>query len=489
MEAVLEQDLFKYLILRNEDSTSERELVLKNISIFLSRVTSNIFTNEYYVLYEAMTKARKYGTVLTYNQTYQIIINNIDSLITRKEIVAEEFVENTGDRQTVKETLAELVMSTYVELQSLRVNDSGDLSLSVDLYLKSWGTEEMQKVIAVQHEITSNGKKIGHKHLHGLEDANQYYTENYTKIRQMVFDEISESRNVIRTDTMSMQDVKALFSEESINRGVARTGISLIDDNLNDFRVGDLVSIMGQPGAGKTRFTANIMYNGLMKKSNVLWYPLEGSGLQAFSLMVARHIIEKFEDRTDLDDKNIYDQSYPEHLGELVDTAIHDLLRNPEYGKLNIRNVPLYDDEVMGELEAQWDDGFHFDILCIDYISLVASKTNEPAAVYLSRLVKTLKTQSMNFKNSGFLLLLPHQLTKEVIQSLIRGEDTTIVGSSDTSEIIKSSDIAFSLFRTEEQIMQEKITVYFTKMRFVKSMPPAEILALHGKCYFADNPE
>jgi hypothetical protein len=489
VEAVTEHDLFKYLVLRNEDSAQERALVLKNIAVFSSRMTTNIFFNEYYVLYEAIMKAKKYGTVLTYNQLYQIIINNIDSLIARNEIIADEFTENVSDRQVVKETLADLVMTTYEELKSLTVNDHGELNLSLELYLNSWGVEELKKVIAVQHEINAGGKKIGNKFLQGIEESNIYYQENYGKIKQLVFNAVIETRNVIRTDTMSMQDIKGLYGQESINRGVASTGINAVDDHLNDFRIGDMITIMGQPGAGKTRFTANIMYNALMKGNNVLWYPLEGSGLQAFSLIVARHIIEKFEDRSDLDDKNIYDQSYPENLGEMVDTAIQDLLRNPEYGKLNIRNIPLYDDEVMFELEKEWDEGFHFDVLCIDYISLVMNKKNEPPTLYLSRLIKTLKTQAMSFKNHGFLLLLPHQLTKEVIQSLIRGEDTTIVGSSDTSEVIKSSDISFSLYRSEDQILQDKITVFFTKTRFSRPLPPTEVLALHGKCYFSDVPQ
>lgn len=488
MEAVREHDLFKYLVLRNEDSAQERALVLKNISVFNARMTTNIFYNEYYVLYEAILKAKKYGTVLTYNQLYQIIINNIDSLITKNEIIADEFTENVSDKQVVKETLADLVMTTYEELRGLKVNDHGDLSLSIDLYLKSWGTEELKKVIAVQHEINAGGKKVGNKFLNGIEESNTYYQENYGKIKQLVFNEVIETRNVIRTDTMSMQDIKGLFGQESINRGVASTGVVAIDDALGDFRIGDMLTVMGQPGAGKTRFSANIMYQALMKGNNVLWYPLEGSGLQAFSLLVARHIIEKFEDRQDLDDKNIYDQSFPDNLGELVDTAIQDLLRNPDYGKVNIRNIPLFEDEVMFEIEKEWDEGFQFDVLAIDYISLVMSKSNEPPNMYLSRLIKTLKTQAMSFKNHGFLLLLPHQLTKEVIQSLIKGEDTTIVGSSDTSEIIKSSDISVSLFRTEEQIMQDKITVFFTKTRFAKPLPPTEVLALHGKCYFSDVP-
>ena len=105
------------------------------------------------------------------------------------------------------------------------------------------------------------------------------------------------------------------------------------------------------------------------------------------------------------------------------------------------------------------------------------------------RLLKKLKTTCMSFKNEGFLLLTPHQLTKEAIVALLKGEDTTIVGASDTTEVIKSSDVVFSLVRTEEQKLRDMISVYFTKTRFAKSAMPLEVVALHGSCYFADKPE
>ena len=250
-----------------------------------------------------------------------------------------------------------------------------------------------------------------------------------------------------------------------------------------------MVSILGQPGAGKTRFTANIIYNCLKEGNNILWYPLEGNDMQAFCLIVARHVVEKYGIISNLDDKSIYENSYEDNLSEIVDTAILDILRNESFGRLQIRNIPLYDDEIFLELDAIWEDGFHFDGVCIDYVSLIMNKKNEIANMYLSRLLKKLKTTCMSFKNEGFLLLTPHQLTKEAIVSLLKGEDTTIVGASDTTEVIKSSDIVFSLVRTEEQKLRDMISVFFTKTRFAKSAMPLEVVALHGSCYFADKPE
>lgn len=488
MEAVREHDLFKYLVWRDEGSEDERQEVLKNISIFMAKIPRNIFKNEYYVLYEAITRAKKYNTVLTYNQLYQIIINNIDEIITRKQIIPEEFADNPSDKQEVREKLAHLCMTTYVELKALEVLGQGDLQLNIDLYLKSWAQEELQKVIATQHEILVMGKKVGNKFLYGIEEANRYYQENYAKIIQMVSNELLESGSVIRSDKMSYQEVKQTYSEESQKRGVTHTGVDGIDENIGDLRKGDLVAILGQPGAGKSRFTANLIYNALMRGQNVLWDVLEGSAAQALSLLLARHILEKFDDRLDLDDKSLYDRSYPEELSETVDFAFQDLLTNPKYGKFFIDNNSLYEDEVVYKLESIWDEGFYFDMVVIDYVSLIMSKKNESPQIYLSRLVKTLKNMCMNFKNEGFLLVLPHQLTREVIVSLLRGEDLTITGSADTSEVIKSADIVFSLSRTEEQELKDMMTIYFTKTRFSKPLPPLDILSLHGKCYFTDLP-
>lgn len=489
MEAIVEKDIFKYLVLREENSKDERESVMKSVSIFNGKIPHNIFKNEYYVLYEAITKAKKYGTVLTYNQLYQVIINNINKLIQSPNITREDFSESPHDERQVKEELAELCMVTYEELKSEDLIDLGELRLNTELYLRSWASEEIQRILAIQHEIAGPGKKVKGKHLQGVEDAHSFYTEQYGKIKQMITEEVDRYKNIIRTDNMSLDDINKRFKEDSISQSVAFTGIDGADEHLGSFRKGDLVSIMGQPGAGKTRFSANIMYNALATGNNVLWFPLEGNALQAFTLLVSRHILETNGRIFELDDRKIFDQTYEEEFDSIVDTAILDLLRNENIGKLQIRNVPLYDDEVMLELEAIWEEGFHFDLLCIDYVSLVMSRTNEPTATYLSRLVKQLKNSSMSFKNSGFLLLLPHQLTREVILGLMRGEDATIVGSSDTAEVIKSSDISLALSRTEEQELRDMMSVHFTKTRFAKSIPTLEIVSLHGQCYFIDKPE
>lgn len=489
MEAVTEKDIFKHLVIRDENDAEERKRTLKKISIFKNKVSHNIFTNEYYVLYEAIMKAHSYSTVLTYNQLYQVIISNVDNLIHRKAINAEEFCENAFDTQEVKETLAELCMVTYEELKQSSVQEDGELTLNLNLYLESWATEEIQKILATQHEIVGRGKKISGKFLQGIEAGHTYYSEQYAKIKEMVLGEVAELNNIIRTDSMSYDEVNKLFKEEFISRAVSRTGIKGLDRNIGDLRKGDLITVMGQPGAGKTRFSANIMYNAIKEGNNILWYALEGNALQAFTLLLARHILETNSDIYELDDKHIFEQTYSSEYSDIVMTAIISLLRDDDLGRIVIKNTPLYDDEVELELNSEWDSGYHFDLVCIDYVSLIMNKKNESPATYLSRLVKKLKSLSMTFRKEGFLLLLPHQLTREVITALAQGKDNTIVGSSDTGEIIKSSDIALALARTEEQYLTDTMTVYSTKTRFAKHIPPLEILSLHGKCYFTDKPD
>lgn len=485
MEAVTEVEVFKHLVVRDENDMEEREQVRKQISIFKKRVPTNIFENEYYILYEALVKAAQYETVLTYTQMYQIIINNINKFMDNPAVHLEDICEDTFDKNQVRDTLAEQCMYRYEELRGEPVSDAGELKMSLDLYLQSWASHELQKVISDQHHILTQGKTIKGKFLHGLEDSHTYYTNEYAKLRELVVADLNDMANIIRTD-MSYEEVNRLFQQESISKTVACTGVRGVDEPIGYFRKGDCVSVMGQPGAGKTRFSANILYNGLMMGNNAVWYALEGNALQAFSLLVARHILTLHRDISELDDKRIFDCSYSEDYNDIVMSAIIDLLRNQKYGKVVIKNVPLYDDEVMDDLGALWDSGFMFDIVMIDYVSLVMNKNHENPSTYLSRLVKSLKSYAMSFRNSGYLLVLPHQLTREVILALMQGKDTTIVGSSDTGEVIKSSDISFALSRTDEQFITDCMTIHFTKTRFAKHLPALEVLALHGKCYFTD---
>ena len=487
MESIKEQDLFKFLLMREEAGVDERARVLRNVTMFKAKLPRNIFRNEYYVLYEAITKAKMYNTVLTFDQFQEIVIQQIPKLVERPEVDPEEFMdEDVSDVMAVRETLLDLVITTYDELLVLDIEDDSEFGLNIDLYVRAFVQEKLKEVITTMYEIAGSGKRFGREFKQGTEDAHEYYSEQYAKLVSLITEDVKTLANVVRTDTMTTQDLKDLKSSGALHRPVSHTGIESIDEHINDFRVGDMVAVMGQPGAGKTRMSVNIMYNGLKRGNNVLWYPLEGNAMQAFSLMLARHILEVFADRIELDDRRLYDESYPVEMAETVDLALLDFFTNPSYGKVAIKNLALYDDEVMLDLENEFDSGFHFDILCIDYVSLIMNKKGEMKAAYLSRLIQQLKANAMTFKNHGYMLLLPHQLTKEVIKDLMAGNDTTITGSADTSEVVKSADLAMALFRDEEQAAKDLINVILTKTRFARKTEPVEVMALHGKCYFAD---
>jgi len=480
---ITEQELFASLI-ANENS--DEDLIKKNIKLFLRKVPNNIFRNEYYVIYEALKASMKYDVIINFNQFNQILLNNIERLIESKNIDKEEFSDgDTDDIQRIKEKFIYVSCNKYKELSEMP--KSKGFIFDLDIYLKWYVNEEYKNLLQNVYKITTEGMYIRGKFIQGVEEANKYYAKVSSELNLLLnYDERKMDSILVSTEGYNDYNDRA---EKRANEDIAGTCIDEIDSMLGKFRKGDVVLVLGPTGGGKTRFSVNICHEALLNGKNGVFFTLEDTPDKVMSFFLARHIVKL----SDTDDKyldlgitsdEIFKKSYDSDKKELVQAATLDLFNNKNYGKMMIIPAPLYDDEIEGALEEVWDNEFEFDWVVIDYTSLIRSRRFDNIRDMLTDLMPKLETLAQSFKNKGFLLILPHQLKVETIKDFKKGENNTLIGSADSSAVMKSAHIALTVYTDDEMKKHRKAKIISTKTRDIEGFGEITVGADLGTCNF-----
>lgn len=483
--AVDEKELFRSLVAPEEIEGKVEDEIFANMRLFFNKVPKNIFTNEYYALYEAIKSARKYKVILNYKHFNQILINNIEKLINSPNVIIEDFATDLDNKDLIKEEFIKICSDTYIEISNMELQSSR-FPFNLQLYVEAWAEEEVKRYMVEMYQILTEGKKVRGKFLQGVIDADKYYRNQVLPIYNMLESD-GESLSPLLVAPPGFEDAKERMKVKSNRELVAITGVESIDEDLKGLYRGDFVLIQGPPGGGKTRFTVNMCYQAVIRGKNGLYFALEDTPERYIALFLSRHLIEKYKCEIPADD--IFNESYHPDYKPIIDEAFYDLFFNDEYGKFEIIPPPLFDDDIEELLSDKWDNLFEFSWVVIDYTSLISSRTSESVTSMLVELTPKLETMSKSFKGQGFLLMLPHQLTAGSIEDLISGKNTTIIGSADSKAVMRSAQVAFTIYTDDDLRLRNKAKIFCTKARHSGGFGNKEVYANLGVSLFLDLPD
>lgn len=483
---ITEADIFKYMIPREDEEVPVR----KNLRTLLSRIPMNIFKNEYWILYQALEQAYKYKVVLGYDQYHQILLNNMSTVINNPNVKLFE-EESLTDRE-LQSRLLDYALAEYDSLSLLPLEEDG-LEGNLNLYLHSWADEMMRDIAYNQLNIINEGMTFNRKFYKGAIDAKYYAQQAMDSVQALVEGDAEMLSEIIDTSQDSPEEIRRkMQEEEELANPVSNTGLDKVDDEIRAFYKGEIVTIQAGTGVGKTRFAVNIGYNGMKMGRDVLYVTLEQKATRVFPMFLARHIIENWGDYPDLTDKHIIRGMYGFEREPIRSEAEIDLLENENIGKLRIEPRSIKARDLKDYLHRVWDEGFHFDILVLDYIGLIDTSAGSGRYEELTNVINMLKTEVKSFKGEGFLAVIPNQLTAKAEEELAKGVSGAAlskIGGSETQYISRASDYVFTLFQNEDMIKDFEMQIYLSKLRLGEKMPYVMADVKLGSCLFKEQVE
>lgn len=479
---ITEESLFKHLFYRNDLTQAD---TLSNINIFLRRIPTNIFKDEYHVFYDAISQANKFDIVLTYDFLHQILMNNMQEIMRNPQVTLYQGGDITEVER--RQNLLDHLLAEFDNNSELELEDDSPLAATLEFYISTWCKVKMEEIIQNQLTIVHEGMTVGRRLFFGVLDAKAYYDSAYGIVRSLMDGSGDVISSAIDTSTMTPEEIQAHLAEDISAPEVTRTGIDDLD-NQYQYRKGEIITIQAGTGVGKTRYANAMVYHSRLMGKNVLYLTLEQKSSRVIAMQQARHIMQRHGFFADISDKHILRQSYGFEHSATVSESLTDLVVNETLGKLRVESINLHASEVESLLINVWENGFHFDVVVIDYLGLILTSGLKRYDA-LTDVVNMLKSNVKSFKGEGFLCMILNQLTKDAEKSILNG--TFESGKNDGSEtqyLGRASDYIYTLVQRAEDKRAHKVYVYVDKVRLGDvAQPKVAALAHLGHCYFANH--
>lgn len=473
-----ETDIFKYVVSEHEDMEIRESIV--NGRKLLQRIPLNIFKDEYHILYDCLRALLDFDRAFSYDSVQQVMLNNMDSILSNPNI---DLYSDTQDNVERTDNIVITVLSEYSDLCELELPEN-TFKGNLELYVENWANFKYEELNFETTQIMNNGIKVGTKTFKGRKDADYHYRRVISIINGIVDADSNLLAENIDTSYQTAEEIEEIHNRNEIQQeNLGYTGFPTLDNEMLGLFKGEMVTIQGGSGSGKSRVTTHLAKNILNNGKNVLFISLEQKANRIFSMFHARHILEKYNIST-ITDKDLIRQSYPNNYESVVQEAREDLVETPEYGRLRIEGRYLKANEVLMFLETIWED-FRFDAVVVDYFGLLGTEKNRYEE--FTDCINMMKSACKSFKGVGFHLIVPNQLSREAEKELLNGKkEEAGIGGSESAYLFRGSDVVMTINRPKDMEEDNQMELIISKMRLGSPISEIKLLTDFGHCLFTE---
>ena len=474
-----EVDIFKYVVSENENNTVSDALA--NAKKLISRISLNIFEDEYFIMYEMLRAITSYDMAFSSDALYQVLLNNRGMILESSKVTISEDVKDPTERF---DQIATIVMAEYSDLAEEDLEEH-TFNGNMELYVKSWAEVRFEEILYTVQLIRTEGHKVGRDFLRGTTDANYYYQRSWEVVKGLLEGDANLLAEIIDTSIQTPDEIADIHDRnETIQEPLCMTGIETLDKEMTGVYKGEMYTIQAGSGVGKSRFAAGAFAkNAVNNGKNVLFISLEQKSSRVFDMFHARHIFDTTGKRT-ISDREIIRSAYSPMEEAVVKEASIDLIENQKLGRLRIEGRQLKAVDVPMFLDQVWEE-FQFDMVVLDYIGLLTIEKER--YVELTNCINWLKDACKFFKGQGFALVVPNQLSNEANKDLVSGRtELASLGGSESAYIFRGSDVVLTLFADDEMKKDKELDIHIPKMRLGELTGKIRVHSEFGICSFTD---
>lgn len=478
---------------KNKTDIEEKRKVFRTcLPRFLAQFNDNIFEDEYAFIFEVLKTLKV--KIFTLNQLDEIVERNRDVILKSDKVNMSQWASSIDGRPTTDDEKLEAfrlnLIDKVVELSNNVVTEQEYISsveIFVKYYIEQMSLETVQNMAIILSDTGLIVKKKNRNVLYkGVEDSKKYYNE-----QQNILNSLSEQDKIqdVLIDTNWLND-ELKVEEQPDEDGILDFGLTEIDSVVGSLRRSNMLTILGPPKGGKTRMSNYLVQRALEKGLNVCVWPLEGSKEEWIANQVASMI--RTEHGMTLDSKKILERKYESDIvREYVLAAKTRLATDYSRGKLSFIIGTAYSESFIESISAHYDKVNPFDIIVIDQLVNIQSKSGKNKVDRISSAYMYLKDFITNKMTRKAVAILPAQLKQDVVDYLRRNPEETIdvTAGGESAETIRSVDEVIGLFSTKEERASNRMKIYSIASRHSATFDDFTARCELGCCYFESDPD
>lgn len=464
-----------------------------NRNRFIANFPSNIFQDEYAIFYNILMVLNAKN--FTLEQLNSIIDNNRDLIFDSPYIDLKKIKNTQNDTEATEDEQLEAIKinlrELYITLSNTYVSEDefdSSCAIFIDWFKKNFMLQVTQSMSLIMSDKGCEIKKPGKKTRHyiGYDDCREYYNESIK-----ILNELSQ-KDKLRTLVLDSEWFDKDAQDEKIedDNVLMTVGLSEIDETIGEFRRGNMLGVLGPPKGGKTRFTNYLVSRALSLGLNVCVWTLEGTKEEWISMQLAALI--RRENNVAVNSKDILQRKYTLKPAdkELVTSAKLKLSTGQKYGRLSFIESTAYVEDFLDIIESHYDNENAFDVIVIDQLIDILSRTRLGKVERISQAYQELKSFISTRMKRSALAIIPAQLKQETVDYLRKNPDETIdvTAGGESAETIRTPDDVIGLFSSKEERAAKLMHVYSVASRHSGTFPDFQVRADLQCCYFFSDP-
>ena len=477
----------------------------QHLNWFRAQFKDCIFNNEYAVFYEILMDKKK-TSVFSLDQVDVIIETNRDLILKSPYIDIKSISASVGGNMPTEDDIiaaftanlkSKLNVLSHMEVST--VEFQSNCTVYIEWYKKAFAGKVASAMAAIVSDMgyieeLPNRRSKTYK---GLDDMYKFYREKKGILDSLENSDVATSTVI---DDKWLEAEVARDKNINDNMPLIDTGIKEVDEVVGKLRRGYILGILGPTKGGKTRFSVHMVYRALEQGYNVAIWPLEGNReewmamLESCALANITYEESRKEGKSTFDfisSQEILNREYKGKRNEKRTkvNAIRTLLAGgggSKYGKISFLNKTAYVEDFLDELQNHYDTVNKFDVIVIDSLVNIMSRTGMPKVDRISEAYMKFKDFVANKLREPALAIVPAQLKQTVVDMIRRNPDETIdvTAGGESAETIRTPDETIGLFSSKQERELGTMHIYSVASRHSANFPDFSCKCALGACFF-----
>jgi replicative DNA helicase len=406
-------------------------------------------------------------------------------------VIGEEDFLSILDRDNVDAGKRALYHEIYIELWNKKV-DEAEFRWALGEIRDVAAEKATHKALAEAMNVLTRGIELNGEQVKGHIPARAQLLQEFADIdRNLQMQDAPEGNLDTETDDLINEYAnKELMRSKGQEDGIL-FGIPSLDAKIGGFQNGELDLIAGYSSDGKSSAVCQLAWHAaVMQGKNVVFFTTETIRVQTRRKIVARHSRHPmFELPEGLNTRDLKNGTLTPMQKDKYQDVVHDLTKNPTYGKFHIAQIPR--GGTLNTLESKMyrlQRQFNVDLVVADYLALLRSerKRADERAEYNSILKESKQLATTFDDGRGVPFVSPWQVSRSARLEAEKVGYYTSSCLAETSEATNSSDVVLSVFAMDATERYADISMQILKNRDGETSGSMGMQVDYATCWFTE---